>query len=135
MLDDNPMIVVEAEFGVAHRLFQRIMRQRMAEIQAEALRCAAERTPPVGSYRYLSREWLDARLRRVDYWTTVHRYDRVEPDATSADAMIMRFDLAPTDLCWKKVAGIECGEPSDPDSETGVCAKHRQEYRDRYRRD
>lgn len=141
MLDDNPMIVVvvEAEFGRAQRLFQRIMRQRMEEIQAEAYRFEREHTPPVGSYRSLSREWFDARRGGLMWpegrvyvdWVTA---DRVEPDATSADAMVMRFDLAPTDVCWKKVSGIECGEPSDPDSETGVCAKHRQEIRDRYRK-
>lgn len=50
----------------------------------------------------------------------------------SPDAMSMNFDLVPTDICWKKVSGLECGEPSDPESETGMCAAHKAEVKAKY---
>lgn len=51
-------------------------------------------------------------------------------DYLGPDQMQVKFDLIPTDICWKKVSGIECGEPSDSESETGMCITHRQEIRD-----
>lgn len=49
----------------------------------------------------------------------------------SPDAHTKRFDLEATKVCWKKVVGLECGEPSDPDSETGICKRHREEIQNK----
>jgi len=47
----------------------------------------------------------------------------------SPDSSTVLFDLEATKICWVKVVGIECGEPSDPESETGQCSTHRAETR------
>lgn len=47
----------------------------------------------------------------------------------SPDSMSMSFDLERTDVCWKNVTGVECGEPSDPESDNGLCSAHLEEVR------
>ncbi len=55
-----------------------------------------------------------------------------EHDVDHGTAASMRFELEATPLCWKKVAGIECGEESDPESETGLCPVHFRGIRGRW---
>jgi len=78
-----------------------------------------------GYNRRLIREMLEYTSPRVESGP-VH-YNYASPDSHSKS-----FNLEATKLCWKKITGIECAEPSDPRSETGLCTSHYDEIRESY---
>lgn len=62
--------------------------------------------------------------------------DLIAPSETDVDhgtAASMTFDLETTKVCWVKVVGLECGEDSDSNSETGMCKKHLEENRAKWK--
>lgn len=61
--------------------------------------------------------------------------EQPNPHRTSIDSSTTKFDLEPTEECWKNIGGgLTCGEPPDPGSETGMCKTHKAEVRAKYKR-
>ncbi len=96
--------------------------------------CDGETVSDAAGLRYCAACSLNHRVR--DFIRSLHartalpeaRYPVAEP--TSPDAMSMRFDLPHLDACYKRVSGLECGDPTVEDSD--LCAKHNAEIRARY---
>lgn len=81
-----------------------------------------------GSDRSDPRVLRSCEHRRVQFDS--YYQERPHQEATSGDSFSMRFDLEHLDACYKKVGGLECGEPTVEGSD--LCQAHHDEIRAKF---